>query len=78
MPQSLLTGQLQEKLTYRVRCLYSSFVHVSLHKAFKAVGSVTIWVPFYRYRLVPAKEILLIPIPHRPDDAGQSGIPAFK
>jgi hypothetical protein len=27
MPQSLLTGQLKEKPTYRVRCLYSSFVH---------------------------------------------------
>ncbi len=27
MPQSLLTGQLQEKPTYRVWCLYSSFVH---------------------------------------------------
>jgi hypothetical protein len=27
MPQSLLTGQLKEKLTYRVWCLYSSFVH---------------------------------------------------
>jgi hypothetical protein len=28
-PQSLLTGQLKEKPTYRVRCLYSSFVHGS-------------------------------------------------
>jgi hypothetical protein len=28
MPQSLLTGQLKEKPTYRVWCLYSSFVHV--------------------------------------------------
>jgi hypothetical protein len=27
MPQSLLTGQLKEKPTYRVWCLYSSFVH---------------------------------------------------
>jgi hypothetical protein len=27
MPQILLTGQLKEKLTYRVWCLYSSFVH---------------------------------------------------
>jgi hypothetical protein len=27
MPQSLLTGQLKEKPTYRVLCLYSSFVH---------------------------------------------------
>ncbi len=27
MPQSLLSGQLKEKPTYRVRCLYSSFVH---------------------------------------------------
>jgi hypothetical protein len=27
MPQSLLTGQLKEKPTYRVRCLCSSFVH---------------------------------------------------
>jgi hypothetical protein len=27
MPQSLLTGQLLKKPTYRVRCLYSSFVH---------------------------------------------------
>ncbi len=26
MPQSLLTGQLKEKLTFRVWCLYSSFV----------------------------------------------------
>jgi hypothetical protein len=29
MPQSLLTGQLKEKPTYRVWCLYSSFVHGS-------------------------------------------------
>jgi hypothetical protein len=29
MPQSLLTGQLKEKPTYRVRCLYSSFVHAT-------------------------------------------------
>ncbi len=28
MPQILLTGQLIEKPTYRVWCLYSSFVHV--------------------------------------------------
>jgi hypothetical protein len=28
MPRSLLTGQLKEKPTYRVWCLYSSFVHV--------------------------------------------------
>ncbi len=27
MPQILLTGQLKEKPTYRVLCLYSSFVH---------------------------------------------------
>jgi hypothetical protein len=27
MPQNLLTRQLKEKLTYRVWCLYSSFVH---------------------------------------------------
>jgi hypothetical protein len=27
MPQILLTGQLKEKPTYRVWCLYSSFVH---------------------------------------------------
>ncbi len=27
MPQSLLTGQLKEKPTYRFWCLYSSFVH---------------------------------------------------
>jgi hypothetical protein len=27
MPQSLLTGQLKEKPTYRVWCLYNSFVH---------------------------------------------------
>jgi hypothetical protein len=27
MPQSLLTGQQKEKPTYRVWCLYSSFVH---------------------------------------------------
>ncbi len=27
MPQSLLTGQLKEKPTYRVWCLYSSLVH---------------------------------------------------
>ncbi len=27
MPQSLLTGQLKEKPTYRVWCLYGSFVH---------------------------------------------------
>jgi hypothetical protein len=27
MPQSLLTGQLKEKPTYRGWCLYSSFVH---------------------------------------------------
>jgi hypothetical protein len=27
MPQSLLTGQLKEKLTYNVWCLYSSLVH---------------------------------------------------
>ncbi len=27
MPQNLLIGQLKEKPTYRVRCLYSSFVH---------------------------------------------------
>jgi hypothetical protein len=27
MPQSLLKGQLKEKPTYRVWCLYSSFVH---------------------------------------------------
>jgi hypothetical protein len=27
MPQSLLTGQLKEEPTDRVRCLYSSFVH---------------------------------------------------
>ncbi len=30
MPQSLLTGQLKEKPTYRVRSLYSSFVHVGV------------------------------------------------
>jgi hypothetical protein len=29
MPQSLLTGQLKEKLTYRFRCLYSSIVHAT-------------------------------------------------
>jgi hypothetical protein len=29
MPQSLLTGQLKGKPTYRVWCLYSSFVHGS-------------------------------------------------
>jgi hypothetical protein len=27
MPQILLTGQLKENPTYRVWCLYSSFVH---------------------------------------------------
>jgi hypothetical protein len=27
MPQSLLTGQLKEKPTFMVWCLYSSFVH---------------------------------------------------
>jgi hypothetical protein len=27
MPQSLFTGQLKEKPTYRVWCLYISFVH---------------------------------------------------
>ncbi len=27
MPQSLFTGQLKEKPTYRFWCLYSSFVH---------------------------------------------------
>jgi hypothetical protein len=29
MPQSLLTGQLKEKPTYRVWCLCSSFIHVA-------------------------------------------------
>jgi hypothetical protein len=32
MPQSLLTGQLKEKPTKRVWCLYSSFIHDSSYR----------------------------------------------
>ncbi len=38
MPQSLLAGQLKEKPTYRVWCLYSSFVHgVTSHKEMSSI-----------------------------------------
>ncbi len=37
MPQSLLTGQLKEKPTYRVWCLYSSLVHAFKASKFSAV-----------------------------------------
>ncbi len=40
MPQSLLTGQLKEKPTYRVRCLYSSFVHDCVHNISAAGNSI--------------------------------------
>ncbi len=42
MPQSLLTGQLKEKRTYRVWCLYSSFVH-ALNIIFQVFRRVRTW-----------------------------------
>ncbi len=39
MPQILLTGQLKEKPTYRVLCLYSSFVHAPLTPLPSTLGS---------------------------------------
>ncbi len=57
MPQSLLTGQLKEKPTYRVWCLYSSFVHgnsictlqfitaILILLAFS--GSSICWIPIF-------------------------------
>ncbi len=44
MPQSLLTGQLKEKPTYRVWCLYSSFVHGYMKKNYKRGKPMRIWI----------------------------------
>ncbi len=38
MLQSPLTGEFKEKPTFRVRCLYSSFVHVYEYRLGEAVG----------------------------------------
>ncbi len=47
MPQSLLTGQLKEKPTYRVWCLYSSLVHgVSSSKTYYTFTDVLLY-PLY-------------------------------
>jgi hypothetical protein len=47
MPQSLLTGQLKEKPTYRVWCLYSSSVHGAVHGGWGGVGVPAL--PFARH-----------------------------
>ncbi len=67
MPQTQLTGQLKEKPTLRVRCLYSSFVHGTLHRLNMEVDLQTLFglhVTWCAQLYSLAKTLQLPPPPH--------------